>query len=244
MKTIPFSLFNLHERYLLLQMVEQMLESRIEALTELAPILQSIRSIRKEMEQALHVSRSSDFSARIQDGDQEQDDGFLCFRMVLESLLYTIIDKELRVKAAQIETIIRRHGWSMVRLGVKKQIAVSSSLITELSEADNQQVLTDLGILPQYNAWKAAVEAVKELYVQKAEAESAKEDVTAATELGKQGVELLEKVLPGWAYQSEFGDNKAYGDLMNAIMESVEEIEVQARGRVSRRKASKEEEQN
>ncbi|MBS2099806.1 hypothetical protein KEM10_16065 [Carboxylicivirga linearis] len=82
------------------------------------------------------------------------------------------------------------------------------------------------------------------LYVEKAEVESAQEDITAATALGKQGVDLLEKVLPGWAYQSEFGNKTTYGELLNAIMESVSDMETQARTRITKRKASKAEEEN
>ena len=75
-----------------------------------------------------------------------------------------------------------------------------------------------------------------DLYVQKAETASVKEDITAAGELGTQGVALLEKVLPAWAYESEFGGKAAYGELMNAIGESANDIIVQARSRSSRRK--------
>jgi hypothetical protein len=244
MKTIPYSLFNLHERFLLLQMIEQMLESRKEELPELLPILQSIRNIRAEMEQALHHSRKSNFSELIQGADQKQDNGFLWFRIALESQQYNILEESIRDKAAIIIAIIRRHAWSMGRLGIQKQMAVSSSLITELSDSNNQQILSDLGVLTPYRAWKDAVDAVKGLYIEKAEAESTQKDITAATELGKQGIDLLEKVLPGWAYQAEFGNNEAYDALMKAIMESAEQLEIQARTRVSRRKASKEEEQN
>ena len=244
MRTIPFYLFNIHERFIIFQTVEHMLESRLEALPEIAPILQSFRSIRTEMEQALHLSRSSSFSEQINEADESQDDGYLCFRTALESNLYSIIDRDSRDKARRIEEIIRRHGWSLQRFGNKKQLAVSQSLITELSEKDNQQFIFDLGIQPEYNAWKDAVENVKQIYLEKAEYAAIKPDITAAGELGKQGVELLEKVLPGWAYQSEFADNTAYSEWMNAIIESIDEMEVQARQRQGRKKASTEEKQS
>ena len=244
MKSIPFSIFSLHERFLLLQLIENLLESRLEALPELTDIYERIKALRVEMEQALHISRSSEYSKRINDQDQVQDNAFLCFRMMVEAQGYSIIDDSLTGKAGSIEEIIRRHGWRLTRLGNKKQLAVSLSLINELSLEANQQLLGDLNLLPQYTAWKEAVMEVDGLYVQKAEAESVKEDITAATELGKQGVDLLEKVLPGWAYQSEFGNNTAYGELLNAIMESVNEMETQARTRITKRKISRAEEEN
>nr|WP_321452861.1 hypothetical protein [uncultured Carboxylicivirga sp.] len=244
MKTIPFSIFSLHERFLLLQLTENLLESRLEALPELSDIYERIKALRVKMEQALHISRTSEFSKQINDQDEVQDNGFLCFRMMVEAQGYSILDDSLKEKAGNIEEIIRRHGWRLTRLGNKKQLAVSLSLINELSLEANQQVLGDLNVLPQYNAWKDAVMVMDGLYVEKAEVESAQEDITAATALGKQGVDLLEKVLPGWAYQSEFGNKTAYGELLNAIMESVSDMETQARTRITKRKASKAEEEN
>ncbi|MBK3519492.1 DUF6261 family protein [Carboxylicivirga marina] len=234
MRTIPFSLMNVHERFLLLQLIDKILKSKLVALPELAGIYDVIHALRNNMEEALHKSRGSRYTTRIAELDVLQDDGFICFRTFIEAYTHTIINTELRAKANQIEAIIRRHGWSLYRVGVKKQLAISLSLINELMQADNQQLLVELNVVDAFNAWKGAVEQVELLYIEKTETEANQKDMASASELGKQTVDLLEKILPGWNYQSEYSSQPEYKELVEAVYDGAANLETQARTRLTR----------
>ncbi len=234
MRTIPFSLMNIHERFLLLQLVDRILKNKLDVLPELQDVYASINELRNHMEAALHKSRTNDYTASLSALDGVQDHGFLSFRNLIEAHVHSIIDTTLRPKAAAIELIIRRHGWSLHSYGIKRQLAVSLSLINELMQADNQQLLVDLGVLAAFNAWKSAVDEVESSLIKKSENQASKEDLASASEIGKQAVDLFDKLLPGWFYQGEFGNKPEYKELIEAIMDSAADLEQQARTRFTR----------
>lgn len=225
---------NIHERFLLLQLVDKILKKKLEALPELQEVYASINQLRNHMEAALHKSRTSDYTASLGQLDGVQDHGYLCFRNLIEAQVHSIIDASLRPIASTIESIIRRHGWSLHTYGIKKQLAVSLSLINELMQADKQQMLVQINVLDAFNAWKKAVEDVEQVYIEKSEAEAAKEELAPASEIGKQAVDLFEKLLPGWMYQSEFGTQPEYKELIEAIFDGAADLEQQARTRFTR----------
>lgn len=235
MKTITFSILNLQERFLVLQLVTNVLKNKQEALPELVAIYSVLNQLRDDLEKAMFQSRGSAFTAKIIAQDEVQDNGFVCFRTLLEAYTHSVVDESLRAKALHIIAIIRRHGWTLYNAGNKKQLALSLSLINELMQADNWQLLEDLRVVNDFRAWKTAVEGMEQLYVDKAAAEAAKPDLKPATETAKEAVELLEKLLPGWSYQAEFGENEDYADLVNTIFDGVADLEQQARSRMTKK---------
>ena len=243
MKDIPFSIFNTNERFLFLQLLINILQKKLEELPALQNIFDRLVTLRNSMETALHKNTGSAFTATLNQLDDTQDNGFRCFRYGVTAQSYSIENESLHKTAEKIEAIIRRHGWSLFKFGKKKQLAVSRSLMAELKQPENLQIITELGLTAPFEAWCEAVATFEATYTQKVE-ESATKDSLAAYEIGKEVVDLLEKLLPGWYYQGEFSGEAAYKELVNAVVEGADDIEAQARARATRRANQKKAEMN
>jgi len=243
MKSIPYSLFNTYERFLLLQLVVKFTGKYIASTTTLQPIYDRLMAYRNQMEQAMYKEKGSAYTEQLQRLDEQQDHGFLCLRYHVVAGLYNISDTSVGGKAKKIEDIIRRHGWSLFSFGYQKQLAVSRSLIAELKKPENDTLISDLELNDVFDAWSNAVNQFEQLFTQKVEASSTA-PTKVASELGKEVVDMLEKLLPGWYYQAEFGSDANYKELVDQIMEGAGDIETQARARETRRKNQKEAEVN
>ncbi|TAJ15259.1 hypothetical protein DMA11_02320 [Marinilabiliaceae bacterium JC017] len=243
MKQIVFSLFNTAERFLFLQMVTKILEKKLTAIPALQTIYNRLVALRDLMEQAIFKEKGSSFTGMLNKQDDSQDHGFQCLRFGVMAQLHSIIDINLREKASLIESIIRRHGWSLFSFGYSKQLTASRSLITELKEPDNLKMIDDLGLRADFDAWCDAVDEFERIYTHKVE-DASTDNSASAYDLGKEAVELLEKLLPGWYYQGEFTEDAGYKELVDAVIESGAAIEAQARARATRRANKKEAELN
>lgn len=234
MKEISLSLFNTGERFLLLQLMVNLLEDKLEKLPELKPVYNRLLTLRNQLEAALNKNRGSDHTDVLSALDETQDNGFLCFRNGVSAQKYSIIDESLRAKAEYIEAIIRRHHWSLMQLGYQKQLSLSHSLIAELKAETNQQRIADLGQTANFKAWGGAVDAFSTGFTKKIEEDAGDSD-KAAYQLGKEANELIGQLLPGWSYQAEFGNVTAYKELLEQVTKGAAEIEEQARARKTRR---------
>ncbi len=152
MKEIALSLFDTRERFLLLQLMVNLLEDKLERLPELESVYNRLLTLCNQLEAALNKKRGSDHTDVLSTLDETQDNDFLCFRNGVEAQKYSIIDESLRAKAEYIETIIRRHHWSLIQLGYQKQLSLSHSLIAELKAETNQQRIVDLGQKDNFKA--------------------------------------------------------------------------------------------
>jgi len=243
MKEIAFSLFVTNERFLLLQLIVNLLQKKLEALPVLTPIYEKLVDMRDQMEEALQKNTGSTFTPLLSQFDEQQDNGFICFRNGVNAKRYSIVNESLRPLAEQIESIIRRHSWSLMKLGYQKQLALSRSLIAELNTPANQLLIQQLNQQDEFNAWSEAVNDFEKAFTQKVEASAAKNDV-AASEISKEAISIIEKLLPGWYYQAEFGGDANYQELVDQILEGASDIESQARARITRRRNQKEAEMN
>ena len=239
MNQIPLSLFNTNERFLLLQLIVKLSEKMLEAHPDLQPIYNRLLALLNDMEKSLNKSRGNNFTQSINELDDIQDNGFKCFRYHIEANEFNIIDTEARDKAQKLELIIRRHGWTLYRFGLMKQLAISSSLIAELKEAENLKLIDDLNLRTHFEAWSQAVDNIDAAYTQKVEQTAADHSI-AASEIGKEAMQLIEQLIPGWYYQGEFGGQADYKELVIAIMHAADEIETQVRARNTRRENLKE----
>ncbi|MBI9064137.1 MAG: hypothetical protein JEZ14_19280 [Marinilabiliaceae bacterium] len=243
MKEIAFSLFITNERFLLLQLIVSLLQKKLEALPILNPIYEKLVGMRDQMEEALQKNTGSTFTPLLAQFDEQQDNGFICFRNGVNAKKYSIVNESLRPMAEQIESIIRRHSWSLMKLGYQKQLALSRSLIAELNTPANQLLIQQLNQQDEFEAWSEAVDNFEKSFTQKVEASAAKNDV-AASEISKEAISVIEKLLPGWYYQAEFGNDANYRELVDQILEGASDIESQARARITRRRNQKEAEVN
>lgn len=243
MKEIAFSLFITNERFLLLQLIVNLLQKKLAALPVLTPIYEKLVDMRDQMEQALQKNTGSAFTTLLSQLDEQQDNGFICFRNGVNAKKYSIVNESLRPIAEQVEAVIRRHSWSLMKLGYQKQLALSRSLITELSAPAYQLFIQQLNQEDEFNAWREAVDDFEKTVTQKVEASAAKNDV-AASEISKEAINIIEKLLPGWYYQADFGGDANYKELVDQIMEGAGDIESQARARITRRRNQKEAEMN
>jgi len=243
MKEIAFSLFITNERYLMLQLIVNLLVKKLEALAVLTPIHTKLATMRDQLERALKKNTGSEFTQLLVQLDEQQDNGFICFRNGINANKYSILNEDLRPMADQIESIIRRHGWSLMKQGYQKQLALSRSLIDELNAPNHQVLLEQLNQKANFMAWSQAVDAFEKALTLKVQSSAGKTDV-AASEISKEAITIIEKLLPGWYYQAEFGGDPNYKELVDQIVEGASAIESQARARITRRRNQKEAEMN
>lgn len=131
----------------------------------------------------------SSFTGDLLLADKYRGSGFVCFRDITHGMSVSLIE-DIQVKAIKIYAIIEKHGVKIYRLGYQSETASLLALFTELDKPENQQLLTDLGLLIYYKSLKDAEIAFNSISVQKSDEKTTISDESEAATI------VLQELLP------------------------------------------------
>ncbi len=120
---------------------------------------------------ALNADRSSDYTARLADADQQRDDAFRSLRHGILSVTLRA-DAALRAAGHELLDILRRHNSRLYSLSYVAQSAEMKSLLKELEE--NRTAVKRAALQALLAEMKEAMDRFDTLYQEKVDAESGK----------------------------------------------------------------------
>lgn len=162
--------------------------------------------------------------------DNRRDRGFVCLRDIIHGISVGLIPENAG-KALSLYRVLETLGTVSYKFGYKLQTSVLTSLFDEFDKAERQTQLTDLGILPYYDALKAAQAAFAEADQQKLEE---KTDKTAAHEpvsvIMNDMVPALTNLVGYMELNAQF-EAATYAEAFNEMVTVINEVNATARAR-------------
>lgn len=169
--------------------------------------------------------------------DKRRDLGYICLRDILHGMSVSLIE-EISSKAAKLYAIFDKYGTQIYKMGYKAESATMLSLFNELDQEKNQQLLSEIGILPFYNSLKAAENAFTSVSNQKSEEKTVlTNDSEAATELLQEMFPALTNLVALLQLYSQL-EPAIYGEIYNLVVTYITETNTAARARNTRKKDS------
>lgn len=166
--------------------------------------------------------------------DKDRDCGFICLRDILHGMSVSLL-AEASSKAAKLYTIIDKFGTQIYKLGYKAESATLLSLLSEFDRPENQQLLTDLGILAFYNSLKESENAFVSLSQQKSDEKTVQTNESeAATDILPEIFPALTNLVSMLQLYSEL-EPASYGEIYNQVVTYITEVNTIARARKTRK---------
>jgi hypothetical protein len=174
--------------------------------------------------------------------DKDRDCAFICLRDVLHGMSVSLIE-EIKSKAAKLYAIIDKYGGQIYKLGYKAESATLLSLLKEFDQPENQQLLSDLGVIMFYGSLKTAEDTFVSVSQQKSEEKTIQTNESeAATMILKEMLPELTKLVSMLQLYSQF-DPDNYGTAYSQVITSITEINTIARARKTRKQNNKDDDE-
>ncbi|HBL77592.1 MAG: hypothetical protein A2W90_03235 [Bacteroidetes bacterium GWF2_42_66] len=170
--------------------------------------------------------------------DKQRDRSFIALRNIIYGMS---LNEETAGKANPLYTIIDKYGAQAYRLGYKAETAMLLSLFDEFNLPENQQRLTDLGILAFYQSLKTAQESFDLISKQKSDEKTTLDNESEAVSSVVQEMFPALINLVAWLQLYSQLNPETYGEIYNQIVTYVTEINTVARARRTRKKKDGEE---
>jgi len=166
--------------------------------------------------------------------DKNRDLGYICLRDILHGMSVSLIE-EISSKAAKLYAIFDKYGTQIYKLGYKAESATMLSLFNELDQKKNQELLSEIDVLPFYNSLKAAEDAFTSASKQKSEEKTVQtNDSEAATEILQEMFPALTNLVAMLQLYSQF-EPAIYSETYNLVVTYITETNTAARARNTRK---------
>jgi len=186
-------------------------------------------------------SLKSEFTEDLIQVDKNRDLAFICLRDVIGGISVSIIP-EMADKATKLNSIIEKIGKNLFRLSYKTESALLLTLFVEFDKPENQQLLTDLGILPYYNSLKEAQGGFDEVSsLKSAEKTLQSNDSEAATMVIVELIPAFTGLVAMLQLYAEL-EPEVYSEIYGLVVTRITETNTVARARKTRKQNQKEEE--
>jgi hypothetical protein len=186
-------------------------------------------------------SLKSEFTEVLIQGDKNRDLAFICIRDIIGGISVCLFP-DLAEKAAKLSGIIEKIGTNLFRLSYKTETALLLTLFVEFDKPENQQLLTDLGILQYYQSLKEAQAAFDSLSSQRsAEKTLQSNDSEAATLIIVEMIPAFTSLVAMLQLYAEL-DPDIYGEIYALVVTRISETNTVARARKTRKQNQKEKE--
>lgn len=100
-------------------------------------------------------SLKSEFTDELVTKDKRRDMAYMALRDIILEISISLIE-DMAARGTKLYSIIEKLGTNIYRLGYKAESAILLSLFVEFDKPENQQLLSELGILAYYNSLKEA----------------------------------------------------------------------------------------
>jgi len=142
---------------------------------------------------SLFAVRKSPHTALLLEKDDHRDEIFKGLRNFITAHLYHP-QEEVRQASVQLHELIKKHGFGLYRFGYQKESAAINSLLIELAKPNYTEMVNKIGVNDWVISLTAAQTDFEKCYSNRV-AEEGKEVVEPSTEMRKQAIENLEKLL-------------------------------------------------
>ena len=137
--------------------------------TVLKTRIDKAREASGQLAKALNKDRSSDFTPKLSEADQQRDNAYRSLRYAILSASYRP-DEKLKSAAVELLDILKRHHSTLYDLGYIAQSAEMKSLRSELEQ--NKTTLEQAALQPLMTEMTEAMESFDSLYQEKLDVES------------------------------------------------------------------------
>ena len=176
----------------------------------------------------------SELTDQLLASDKNRDAAYLSFRYMVNGLSLSILEATA-AKASKLLAILEKHGKDVYRLGYKAETAILISLFQEFDLPENQQLLTDLSLVPYYQSLKTAQDEFDLVSSQKTDELTLKEtDSEAATQVLDEMNPALNNLVAMLQLYSEL-EPDVYSDMFNRVLTCINETNAVARARKTRK---------
>ena len=162
---------------------------------KLSTICQQVDELSHRLSVNLKYSSKSLLTGQLEEFDKDRDLGLICVRDQLSGMAVSLIPERAEA-AKKLYIEFERLGTSFYNQGYKVESSLMESLFQAFDEAEAQQAIEALGLLPDYEALKASEAAFVELSSQRLdELTNRKTTSESATSIVKKLVPELEKLV-------------------------------------------------
>lgn len=219
---IPFSTLSLESLLELAKQCEEALSARhFEDPILSAPIADLDEPIQKA-KLAIASNRKKELTEEINEADFRRDRSFVGFRKYIEAYQFKDWDRNAQRAAANLITIVERHGKSLYREGLTLQSALLTSLFEDLKKDQAQEDLDAIGAKEWLKHLTDLQEAFSDMVKRRDELE-AKKDVPTKADAKTELVKKLSVLFSGLDFLTNTQSTK-YGEtgkLINGIAERI-----------------------
>jgi hypothetical protein len=218
-------------------MSEQILKFT-QPLTEIDPKFRDLHNQTKSIfERLVKNMKSSGKSSLTKDvffANKNRGNDFICFRDIVHGMSVSTMD-DISGKAAKLYAVIDKYGAQTYALGYKAESATLLALFTEFDRPENQQLISDLGILAFYNSLKESENAFISVSNQKSDEKTVQTNESeAATDILPEIFPALTNLVSMLQLYSQL-EPATYGDIYKQVVTSITEINTVARARKTRK---------
>lgn len=188
----------------------------------------------KGLTNSLFALRKSPHTAILLEKDERRDEVFKGLRNFTTAHLYHP-QESIRGAAHTLIELIKQHGYSLYRYGYQKESAAIHSLLNELAKPENNELVSRIAAQEWVASLTTAQNDFESCYSNRV-AEEGKEIVEPSTEMRKQVIESLEKLLMYVETQlfiSEMPDT--WGSLSSNLQRIISDTNTVARTRRTRK---------
>lgn len=169
--------------------------------------------------------------------DKARDQAFLCIRDIIGGMSLSLIE-EVSSNAQKLNSIFEKNGSKISRVGYIEESALLLSLFNEFNKTENQQLLSELNLLPFYNSLQLAQTAFDTASNQKSEQKNEKTTETeAATDILKEIYPALTKLVSMVQLYSET-EPETYAGPLSLIVTYISEVNTTARASKTKKQNS------
>lgn len=185
-------------------------------------------------------SLKSEFTDELVTKDKRRDMAYMALRDIIGGISISLIE-DMAARGTKLYSTIEKLGTNIYRLGYKAESAILLSLFVEFDKPENQQLLSELGILAYYNSLKEAQFVFDSVSTQKSDEKTLQSnDTEAATLVLVEMIPALTSLVAMLQLYAEL-EGGIYTDMFNRVVTAITEINTTARARKTRKQNQKEE---
>lgn len=219
---IPFSTLSLESILELAQQCGEALSAKHSEDPILSAPITDLNEPMQKAKLAIASNRKKELTEEINEADFRRDRAFVGFRKYIEAHQFKDWDKNAQKAAANLVTIIERHGKSLYREGLTLQSALLASLFEDLKNDQAQEDLDTIGAKEWLKHLTDLQEAFSDMVKRRDELE-AKKDIPTKADAKAELVKKLSVLLSGLDFLTNTQSTK-YGEtgkLINGIAERI-----------------------
>lgn len=236
MKNVNFSLLKPEEIHALALRLLPILEAIIPDDVLLRDLYPRLHELTNDLSRALGLGRTSKFTTRLLEADNQRDRLFLGLRHLVVGFTFHP-DQQLARAARVLETLIQSRGVSLQTYGYIEESSQLNGLLADLKSPAAQQAIATIQLEFMVDVLAQAQEEFEAIYQQKVASEAV-QNLPGITASKRDLTRYLTRVFQYIDTQAEINAEK-YGSVVEKIDEVIVDVMTIARARKTKQEDSK-----